>query len=254
MRRALLLLAALLAAVPALTARPAAAEDSALARHDRGLELYEAEDYDAAVDAFQEVLAAGVDDPRVHYNLGNAYFKAGRLGFAIWHYRKAMEMAPRDEDIRSNLEYARFLALDSIEENARTDTRVRDWLDRVTAREVLLVASALWLLAALAMIAWQLGGGRGRLLRRIGNGLLLAWAAVMVVAAVVDHRARNRNEAVVLAREAIVRNGPGETFDTAFVLHEGAEAVVEGERGRWTEISLPGELRGWIEGDRIGRL
>jgi uncharacterized protein YgiM (DUF1202 family) len=253
MRRALLLLAALLLAAPALTARPAAAEDSALALHERALSLYEAEDYDGAVEAFQEVLAAGVNDPRVHYNLGNAYFKAGRLGFAILHYRKAMEMAPRDEDIRSNLEYARFLALDSIEENARTDTRVRDWLDRITVREVLLVASALWVLAAVALVGWQLGGRR-RLFRRFGSVLLLAWAAVMVVAVVVDHRARNRNEAVVLAREATVRNGPGETFDTAFVLHEGAEAVVEGERGQWTEISLPGELRGWIRSDRIGRL
>jgi uncharacterized protein YraI len=62
------------------------------------------------------------------------------------------------------------------------------------------------------------------------------------------------NEAVVLAREAVVRNGPGENFETAFVLHEGAEAVVEGERGAWTEISLPGDLRGWISADQIARL
>lgn len=252
MRRLVLLLAALLLAAPVLAPRAAAAEDSALALHDRGLALYEAEDYDGAIEAFREVLAAGVDDPRVHYNLGNAYFKAGRLGFAIWHYRKALELAPRDEDIRSNLEYARFLALDSIEANARTDTRVRDWLDRVTAREVLLGASALWVLAALAMIGWQLAGARA--FRRIGAGLLVVWAAAIVVAGVVDHRGRNRSEAVVLAREAIVRNGPGETFDTAFLLHEGAEAVVEGERGQWTEISLPGELRGWIGSDQIGRL
>jgi len=252
MRRAILLLALLLPAASALAPRAAAAEDSALALHDRGLSLYEAEDYDGAIEAFREVLAADVDDPRVHYNLGNAYFKAGRLGFAVWHYRKALEMAPRDEDIRSNLEYARFLALDSIEANARTDTRVRDWLDRVTAREVLRGASALWALATLSLVAWQIA--RARVFRRVGAGLLVGWAAVMVVAGAVDHRARNRNEAVVLAREAIVRNGPGETFETAFVLHEGAEAVVEGERGPWTEISLPGELRGWIDSDQIGRL
>jgi hypothetical protein len=52
----------------------------------------------------------------------------------------------------------------------------------------------------------------------------------------------------------VVRNGPGENFETAFVLHEGAEAVVEGERGAWTEISLPGDLRGWISADLIARL
>ena len=67
-------------------------------------------------------------------------------------------------------------------------------------------------------------------------------------------RSLHSGRAVVLARETVVRNGPGDTFATAFVLHEGAEVVVEGERGSWTEISLPGELRGWIATDQIGRL
>ena len=30
--------------------------------------------------------------------------------------------------------------------------------------------------------------------------------------------------------------------------------VVEGERGAWTEISLPGELRGWIDSESLATL
>jgi uncharacterized protein YraI len=58
----------------------------------------------------------------------------------------------------------------------------------------------------------------------------------------------------VLPREAQVLSGPGDSFDTAFVLHEGAEVVVEGQRGSWTEISLPGDLRGWISTEWIAIL
>jgi hypothetical protein len=30
--------------------------------------------------------------------------------------------------------------------------------------------------------------------------------------------------------------------------------VVEGQRGAWTEIALPGDLRGWIPASDIARL
>ncbi|GJM45025.1 MAG: hypothetical protein DHS20C21_18670 [Gemmatimonadota bacterium] len=200
------------------------------------------------------MLATGVDDAAVHYNLANARFKAGRLGFAIWHYRRALALAPRDEDIRANLEYARFLALDSIDPAAPTDTKVQGWLDRVTSEEMIRLPVALWVLAGLAAVAWQLATGARRMWSRALVVLLVLWAASLVLTAVVHQRVSSHNEAVVLARETTVRNGPGETFDTAFVLHEGAEVVVEGERGSWTEISLPGELRGWIATDQIARL
>ncbi len=230
------------------------ATESAAALHERGLALYEAGDYEGAAGIFDEVLAAGVDDPVVHYNLGNAWFKAGRLGFAIYHYRHAHRLAPRDEDIAANLEYARFLALDSIDEEARTDTRVEGWLDRITPEEALRVPLALWILAALAAILWQLRPTRTLLWRRIAASLVVLWGAVLILAVVIHQRTTGLDEGVVLAREVVVRNGPGDSFDTAFVLHEGAEVVVEGERGSWTEISLPGDLRGWLASDQLARL
>jgi tetratricopeptide (TPR) repeat protein len=256
MTRIRAVLPVLLLAAFALTFPPraAAGDDSARSLEDRGLKLYESGDYDGAVDAFNKVLAAGVDDPTVHYNLGNAYFKSGKLGFAILHYRRALELAPRDGDIRANLEYARFLARDSVDPQAATDTRVRDWLDRVTPDEMARLASLLWILAGVVLVVWQLRRDAGRAWRRVGTALLVLWLVAIGTATLVWHRLETLNEAVVLAHEATVRNGPGGTFDTAFVLHEGAEVVVEGERGSWTEVSLPGDLRGWIANDAIGRL
>jgi hypothetical protein len=230
------------------------AADDARPAFERGVALYEQEDYSTAVEAFLEALAEE-ESAAVHYNLGNAYFKSGRLGASIWHYRRARQLAPRDEDIAANLEYARFLALDAIEdEEARTDLKVETWLDRITPGEAARVAAGLWVLAGLAAIAWQLTTGSGRRWRRAAAILLVLWGVVLVVVVTVDLRRRGGEDGVVLAREVAVRNGPGETFETAFVLHEGAEVVVEGDRGRWTEISLPGDLRGWIESEAIARL
>ena len=231
-----------------------ATSPSAVPQFERGNAAYEAGDFESAIETFSTILASGIDDAAVHYNLGNAYFKTGRLGFAIYHYRRAHELAPRDDDIRSNLEYARFLALDSLEDGARTDLKVERWIDRVTPDEAARLPIACWLLAALSGLMWQLGPRGARAARRSLVVFLILWAVSLSGAGYLLHRAHRLDEAVVLDREAKVRIGPGDTFDLAFVLHEGAEVVVEGERGRWTEISLPGELRGWVESDGIARL
>jgi len=252
MRSVLLALAVLGAGWPA---GAGAASESARGSYERGVARYEEGDYEAAVEAFSEVLAAGIDDAAVHYNLANAWFKAGRLGLAIYHYRRAHALAPRDEDIAANLEYARFLALDSLqEEGARTDLRVEGWLDHVTAEEILRVSAALWILAAAAGVLWQIVAQAERFWRRSLVVLAVLWAVSFAGAWAVDYRASRTREAVVLPREAEVLSGPGDSFDTAFVLHEGAEVLVEGERGSWTEISLPGDLRGWIASEGIARL
>jgi tetratricopeptide (TPR) repeat protein len=238
----------------ALTLAGATTAMSVHASFERGVGLYEQGEFEAAVEVFREILATGVDDPVVHYNLANAWFKAGRLGRAIYHYRRAHALAPRDEDITANLEYARFLALDAVEGEARTDLKVEGWLDRVTSGEVFRVAAIIWVLAAVAGVVWQLLPGRAVFWRRSFVLLLVLWALSFGLAGTVARRAASLGEAVVLALEAEVHNGPGDTFATAFVLHEGAEVVVEGERGEWTEISLPGELRGWISSEAIAKL
>lgn len=253
MMRAVVLLAWLLPAV--LAPAPARAADSAEALLARGIAAYEKGEYEAAATDFRAVLELGFDDPVVHYDLGNAYFKTGRLGRAIWHYRRAHALAPRDEDVAANLEYARFLAVDRVEgEGEPADRRVETWLDRVTPAEAFRLAGGLWILAGLAGVAWQLAPRGTDTWRRAAAVALAGWAVTFAAASAMAHRAGSMQEAVVLAEEAAVRSAPGPDFPTAFVLHEGAEVVVEGTRGDWTEISLSGDLRGWIESSRLARL
>ena len=150
----LLGVAAVAAAALLPSAGTAAADRGAAhAAFERGMQLYAEGDYSGAVDAFNEVVAMGVEDPAVEYDLANAWFKAGRLGRAIYHYRRAHALAPRDEDVKANLEYARFLALDRIDESGTTtDRRVEGWLDRVTPEEAARVPMALWIAAGLAFL------------------------------------------------------------------------------------------------------
>ncbi len=248
---AVLLILATLAFSPSAAAAPAAIESS----FAHGVELYSQGQYDGALEVFRGILASGIDDPAVHYNLGNAAFKSGRLGEAIYHYRRAHALAPRDEDVTANLEYARFLAVDATEDQAaRTDRRAESWADRFTSEEILRFAPAFALLAGLIGAASQLVRRGAPAARRGALACVGLWALCVASAALVGAWSARAPEAVVLAEQADVRSGPGPTFATAFVLHQGAEVTVEGESGEWIEISLPGDLRGWIDARQVAKI
>lgn len=246
----------LLAAALAFDGTPpaAAAPSAALSTFERGNTLYEEGDFEGALQSFREVLASGFEDAAVHYNCGNAAFKSGRLGEAIFHYRRAHALAPRDEDVAANLEYARFLAVDATEEGARTDRRAESWLGKATPEEILRWAPALAGLAAVLGSASLFARRASRALRRAASAALALWVLAWAGAGFLAAWTARDPEAVVLARQSEVRSGPGPGFSTAFVLHEGAEVAVEGERGEWIEISLPGDLRGWIAAAHVARL
>ena len=48
--------------------------------------------------------------PILEFNLGDAYFRKGAVGPAIWAFERALALDPGDEDARYNAEQARKLA------------------------------------------------------------------------------------------------------------------------------------------------
>lgn len=79
--------------------------------YNQGNAAYAAKDYNQSIARYEGILAR-VRDPRVLYNLGNAYFKTNKMGRAIQCYRQARRLAPRDQDIEFNLVFARNFRLD----------------------------------------------------------------------------------------------------------------------------------------------
>jgi len=59
--------------------------------------------YDEAAQKYEELARESRGDAAVLYNLATAQARAGRKGLAIWRYLQALELTPRDRDIRNNL-------------------------------------------------------------------------------------------------------------------------------------------------------
>ncbi|HEY3358393.1 MAG TPA: tetratricopeptide repeat protein, partial [Polyangia bacterium] len=112
-RRALVLvlaagaaLAPLAGVAAARAAAPAAAAPAAGVAIDaafrRANEAYYRGDFKAAIEAYEQVAALGVVHEDLYYNLGNAYYKAGRMGPAIFEYERALQLDSDQADARRN--------------------------------------------------------------------------------------------------------------------------------------------------------
>ena len=120
---------------------------------DTANKLYEEGKYAEAAAAYEGLVNSNRVSAAVYFNLGNALFKAGRLGRAIDAYTHAERIAPRDPDIRANLQFARNQA----QGPTLAPNRWGRWLNELTLNEwTVLAAAALWLwLGLLTLFQWR---------------------------------------------------------------------------------------------------
>ncbi len=216
---------------------------------------YEAGNFAAAIDTYEQLVGLGVRDSTVFYNLGNAYFKNGNLGRAILNYRRAAQLSPRDADIRANLALARSKTVDNIQTGGSAITQLAAFSESwVTLNELAWAALGLWiLLAALIIVHSRLYRPGWR--KAVQYTLMVVTAlfvagAVMLAARIIV--ARSQPAAIIVAETVNVTSGPGEQYVTEYTLHGGTEVVIGETRGKWVRIALPGnQLQGWVPADTV---
>jgi tetratricopeptide (TPR) repeat protein len=206
--------------------------------------LYEEGKYVQAAAAYEKIVQAGTVSPALYFNLGNACLKAGQVGRAICAYRQAEELAPRDPDIRANLQIARSQA--GASNSALPGNRWTRWIGRLTLNEWTLAAAAAAALFFIVLTAREIWPG----LKKSGAGLVgLLGLAVVGLAACLGVAVEQRlieKSSVVVVSEAVVRRGPLPESQSAFTVHDGAELLVLGSDGDWLQVSDAAKHIGWL--------
>lgn len=220
-----------------------------------GNQSYEAGQYAEAVEIYESIVAAGVQNSALYYNLGNAYFKQGDLGRAILNYRRAQSLAPRDADVAANLSVARSQTLDKLEADEGPLTNLvqvaEEWL---TLSEASMLALFLWVLASLFAIVAILSVR----LRRISLWIM-ALLGVLLLMGLFSMANRyyvqqTSPPAVIVAQEVDVTSGPGtgQQYLVEFSLHTGAEVRLLESRPGWRRVALPGnDFQGWVPTEAV---
>ncbi len=223
---------------------------------DEGNRLYQAGDFEGALDRYRRILDEGLESGELYYNIGNAHFRLGELAPAILNYERARRLMPGDDDLLANLALARSMTADDI------TPRPQFWLFRIVDWWVGLLprAGLIWLVA----LAWltTVAGAAIVVLRpapRFAAGtrrIALAAAALTLVfgvnLVVRELELGAPDEAVVMAAEAQVQSAPSD--DPAlhvFAVHAGTKVVVDRRADDWVEIVLEDGAVGWMRAAQL---
>lgn len=227
---------------------------------------YDAGDYESAAAVYRRLLAVpdGLDRAALHYNLGNAEYRTGRLGYAMLHWERSLTIRPGDTDARANVALARAVLDRRLTDAAASgdpDTFLLELLGSMQGFQVWLRRTAparfAWSLSGFVLLAgacWTL-----LMIRRGRRGLLVAVLGLSLAAATASGillrlRLTVPPVAVVVEPGAALRSGPGHSFPQLAALPEGLYLEFDDE----AEVSQDGFRRvvaagivGYADGESV---
>ncbi|KPL07505.1 hypothetical protein AMJ85_09375 [candidate division BRC1 bacterium SM23_51] len=200
-------------------------------RFDTANNHYQNKQFKEALAEYRRLIDAGIRDPVLFYNAGNAYVQLGQNGRAVAMYERALRWAPRDQGARRNLAHVRptgaspapfvlwrpFLFL-------RDLLSLNEWL---VVFDVLLV----WIALAWSLLFLLRGSAIRSLARRCLVGGIVLAVAVVGFLPWRWYEEHGRRVGVIVEDEAVSRHGPSMTLGEHLRLAEGTRVRILGEEG-----------------------
>jgi len=224
--------------------------------------LYNEGKYEYALEKYEYIVSTGVKNYALYYNLGNCYFKLGKIGSAILFYKRAQKLKPADTDIDFNLNFARARRVDEfkISEPPKIIKTLLDLLKSLSVNTLLVVSSILYFgLVAIIIVGAYSIRPKVKFIKTLRLGLSIV--LVMVLAIFFSNLGQlNRKEGVLLEQSAELRSGPSEENTLICTIHEGMEMRILEEGGStsgkndWLKVILPNDVLGWVQANRVGKI
>lgn len=224
----------------------------------QGNQYYQSKQYDKAVDTYQQIVSAGFEGTSLYYNLGDAYYREGKLGLAILYYEKALRLSPGDGDAIHNLKIANARTVDKIE--ALPQFFLFEWwesllaLSSVTGWTYAAYAFYILFLFSIGLYFFAKRSGLQRSAVYSGFATTLLLVITVSLLAVKLNREMNVKSAIVIAPTATVKLSPDSTSNDAFIIHEGLKVRELNSVGDWIDIRLQDGKEGWIQRNDIATI
>ena len=211
-------------------------------------QAYQDESFENAAELYEHLLEQGVRSGDLHYNLGNAYYRQGRLGKAILHYNRAQKYLPGDADIAANLELANSQRQDPPidEENedlAKSFNHLAHMLPYSVIFWIALIGLVTGGLASLGMVI------KPGVHKALGYLMVIGWVLGLIFSsgAWLQYKELTRKDMAIITVERVdVLSGPSMRETVSFTIHEGIGCRIMDENDGWYRIRLANGYNGWV--------
>ncbi len=205
------------------------------------------DDYHLAINNYEQILRQGFEHQDLYYNLGNAYYRSGKIGLAIWAYEKGLQSNPRHADLKFNRDVVRAEIKDRIEV-PRGFFMLEYYLtfrDQFTLRQMLFFGSLLLLLAG-GCYALRRFDFWPRISGPISIGLTIAALLIHLVYLDKYWEISGQQTGIIINSVTEVYSTPSGLGKILFKVHEGLQVEIVRDHDDWYEIILLDGKKGWL--------
>ncbi len=229
-------------AITLMLAAFAHGEDQEPSPFERGNAAFHRGQFKDAAANYQAQIESDHVSATLHFNLANASFQDGQLGRAIFHYREAQLLVPRDKDIAHNLSIIRN------EVHNGTPPKTGLW-QRLTGFLTLNEWSLLAVIPLTAWLAWLAAININPAHRKNGAIMrpILGVAAIVLTLITLNvWRMQTGHHWAVVIQETTARFGPVNASPDQFKWFDGAELKIERVHGDWLLAKDATGRQGWV--------
>jgi TolA-binding protein len=204
---------------------------------EQGLQHYRSGQFAQAAKEFEASVRSDSTNVAAWFNMGNAYFRSGDRGRAVWAWAHAGRQAPRDRAVTRTLQSVG--AVEVLRTRPPLSVRPVEWY--------LLAAICWWVACALCALA---------ILKR--TRLPLQWALpfliMAIVALAIGMSADRKHYAVALDADTQLYGDPTVHSPVVVKVQAGAGLDVLEQRDQWLRVRTLTQAEGWVESEAVGRL
>ena len=221
--------------------------------YNSGNAAYRDGDFDTAINLYTRIAEeARVFNSDLFYNLANAHMKKGDVGKSVLYYRRALLLSPRDSDIIANLDYARSVREDRIDqENEPVALGIISSLSpALTLNEHALITLLLFTAFSILLFVIAVLKFKKQLqtisLKKLSLLIGFLFVVESLILAAKTGSSLNLKDAVIISESVSALSSPSVGSEKLFELHEGSEILVLRNENDFLEISLTTGWKGWV--------
>jgi tetratricopeptide (TPR) repeat protein len=208
-------------------------------------EAYENGEYEKAAGHYESILKE-IKNGDLYYNLGNCYFKMGKVGNALLNYLRAKRFKPRSDDINDNINYIRTLTKDKVEDKSflKYFYKTFSYYDFFNIKEFFYIFM-IFNVGFFSLLILRLFIKKPSL--NLLRNIILVILFFSTVGYLLNYKSNYFDKrGVVISSEISIKSGCSLSDTTIFNLHEGAQFNVIDEKDNWFKIILLDGKKGWV--------
>ena len=217
---------------------------------DDANKLYLEQKYDAAINHYESILKSGYENGELYFNLGNAYYKSGKIQNAMLNYERAKKFMPNDEDLQFNMHLVELQLIDKVD--PIPELFFYQWMNKfanLLPQKTIVILMYLLFLLTLGLFSFFLFAKtyeqkRYTLLAGMFTAVLLVFGVANFF--IQSYQQSKSVFAIVMADVSNIKSAPDKKGNDLFVIHKGLKIQVLDNVNQWTKIRLADGKVGWI--------